>query len=160
MPSTLAVFACVGYRRLIPRLLGQPRRMAPGWSRGSLGLPYSLSLCSMPADLPRAGRRSQLCRGASDGPPWVLSHCCPAMRQCCRFRTRALLSFCRPLRSRDSLGSSTSGSTGGKMSSSFSFSSSSSFSSFTNDGQGKPKSKSPLHKRGSLQSTTSPGECG
>lgn len=159
MPSSVAVFPCIGYRRLVPWLLGQPMRMAPSRSRGSLGLPYSSSLCSMPVDLPRARRRSQLCRGASPGPVWVLPPRCPTMRQSSSIRASASLSFCWPLRSSDSLCSSSNRSTGGKMSSS-SFSFSSSSSSSTNDGQGKPKPKSTFHKRGSLQSTTSPGECG
>lgn len=152
MPSSVAVFPCIGCRRLSPWLLGQPRRMAPSRSTGSLGLTYSSSLCSLPADLLRARRRSQLCRGASPGPVWVLPPWCPTMRQSSSIRACAPLSLCWPLCSSDSLCSSSNRSTGGKMSSSFSSS--------TNDGQGKPKLKSPLHKRGSLQSTTSPGKYG
>lgn len=155
MPSSVAVFPCIGYRRLSPWLLGQPRRMAPRRSRGNLGLPYSSSLCSLPADLLWARRRSQFCRGSSPGPVWVLPPRCPTMRQSSNIRACAPLSFCWPLRSSDSLCSSSNSSTGGKMSSSFSSSSSS-----TNDGQGKPKSKSQFQKRGSLQSTTSPGKYG
>ena len=156
MPSSVAVFTFIGYRKLLFWLLGQPRRMAPSRSWGSLGLPFSLStLCSMPADLLRAGRRSQLCRGASPGPVWVLPPCCPTVRQSSSSRASAPLSLCWPLRSSDSLCSSSYRSTGGKMSSSSSFSSST-----NSDGQGKPKPKSPFRKRGSLQSTTSPGECG
>lgn len=154
MPSSVAVFPCIGYRKLIPWLLGQPRRLAPSKSWGSLGLPFSSSLCSMPADLLLAGRRSQLCRGASPSPVWVLPPHCPTMRQSSSIRASAPLSLCWPLRSSDSPCSSNSRSTGSKMSSSSSSSSSSS------DGQGKPKSKSPSRKRGSLQSNTSPGECG
>lgn len=153
MPSSTAVFYCTGYRKLIPWLLGQPRRMAPSRSKGSLRLPFCLSLCSTPADLLRAGRRSQLCRGDSPGPVWVLPPRCPTMRQSSTIRASAPLSLCWSLHSSDSLCSSSDRSTGGKMS----FSSSSSSS--TNDGQGKPKPKSPFCKRGSLQSTTSPGEC-
>ncbi|XP_076613712.1 AMP deaminase 2 isoform X1 [Chaetodon auriga] len=151
MPSSAAVFPSIGYRKLIPWLLGQPRRMAPSRSRGSLGLPFSSSLCSMPADLPRTGRRSQLC-----SPVWVLPPHCPTMRQSSSIRSSAPLSLCWPLHSSDSLCSSSNRSTGGKMSSS----SSSSSSSNSNDGQGKPKPKSPFRKRGSLQSTTSPDLCG
>lgn len=152
MPSSVAVFLRIGYRKLVPWLLGQPRRMVPSRSRGSLGLPFSSSLCSMPADLLLAGRRSQLCRGASPGPVWVLPPHCPTMRPSSSIKASAPLSLCWPLRSSDSLCSSSSRSTGGKMSSSSSTSSSNS------DGQGKPKPKSPFRKRGSLQSTTSPGE--
>ncbi|XP_035517492.1 AMP deaminase 2 isoform X2 [Morone saxatilis] len=156
MPSSVAVFPCIGYRKLIPWLLRQPRRMAHSRSTGSLALPFSSSLCSMPADLLRAGRRSQLCRGASPGPVWVLPPRCPTMRQSSSIRASAPLSLCWPLHSSDSLCSSSNRSTGGKMSSS----SSSSSSSTTNDGQGKSKPKSPFRKRGSLQSTTSPDLCG
>ncbi|XP_018536854.2 AMP deaminase 2 isoform X2 [Lates calcarifer] len=154
MPSSVAVFLRIGYRKLVPWLLGQPRRMVPSRSRGSLGLPFSSSLCSMPADLLLAGRRSQLCRGASPGPVWVLPPHCPTMRPSSSIKASAPLSLCWPLRSSDSLCSSSSRSTGGKMSSSSSTSSSNS------DGQGKPKPKSPFRKRGSLQSTTSPDLCG
>uniref|UniRef100_UPI0037E8E3B3 AMP deaminase 2-like isoform X1 n=2 Tax=Semicossyphus pulcher TaxID=241346 RepID=UPI0037E8E3B3 len=151
MPSSVAVFPCVGYRKLIPWLLGQPRRMAPSKGRGCLGLRFSSTLCSTPADLLRAGRRSQLCRGASPGPVWVLPPRCLTMRQSSSsVRASAPLSLCWPLNSSDSLCSSSKRSTGGKMSSSTSSSSSNS------DGQGKPKPKSPFRKRGSLQSTTSP----
>nr|XP_046239751.1 AMP deaminase 2-like isoform X2 [Scatophagus argus] len=143
MPSSVAVFPCVGYRKLIPWLLGQPRRMAPSRSGGSLGLPLSSSFCSVPVDLLWAGRRSHLCRGA--GPVWLLPPSCPTMRQSTSIRASAPLSLCWPLHNSDSLCSSRNRSTGGKMSSSTS-----------SDGQGKPKSKSPFRKRGSLQSTTSP----
>ncbi|KAM7422556.1 hypothetical protein PAMA_010545 [Pampus argenteus] len=109
----------------------------------------------MPADLLLAGRRSQLCRGASPSPVWLLLlPRCPTMRQSSSIRATAPLSLCWSLRSSDSLCSSSSRNTGSKMSSSSSSSSSSS------DGQGKPKPKSPFHKRGSLQSTTSPDLCG
>ncbi|XP_029287423.1 AMP deaminase 2 isoform X2 [Cottoperca gobio] len=74
------------------------------------------------------------------------------MRQSSSVRATAPLSLCWPLRSSDSLCSSSNRSTGGKMSSSTSSS--------NNDGQGKPKPKSPFRKRGSLQSTTSPDLCG
>ncbi|XP_008287637.1 AMP deaminase 2 isoform X2 [Stegastes partitus] len=153
MASAVAVFHRISYRKLVSWLLGQPRRMAPSRSWGSLGLPCSSSLCSTPADLLLLllpGRRSQLCRGASPGPVWVLPPHCPTMRQSLSSRASAPLSLFWPLRSSDSLCSSSNGSTGGKMSSSSSTSSSNS------DGQGKPKPKSPFHKRGSLQSTTSP----
>ncbi|XP_074525718.1 AMP deaminase 2 isoform X2 [Halichoeres trimaculatus] len=123
--------------------------MAPSSSRGSLGLRFSSSLCSAPADLLRAGRRSQLCRGASPGPVWVLPPRCSSVRQSSSsFRARNPLSLCWPLHGSDLLCSSSNRSTGSKMSSSTSSSSS--------DGQGKPKPKSPFRKRGSLQSTTSP----
>ncbi|XP_078104619.1 AMP deaminase 2 isoform X3 [Sander vitreus] len=154
MPSSMAVFPCIGCKKLIPWLLGQPRRMAPSRSWGSLGLLFSLSLCGTPADLLLARRRSQLCRGASSGPVWVLLPCCPTMRQSSSVGASAPLSLCWPLHSSDSLSSSSNRSTGGKMSSSSSSSSSS-----NNDGQGKPKPKSPFRKRGSLQSTTSPDLC-
>ncbi|XP_031143274.1 AMP deaminase 2 isoform X1 [Sander lucioperca] len=154
MPSSMAVFPCISCKKFIPWLLGQPRRMAPSRSRGSLGLPFSLSLCGTPADLLLARRRSQLCRGASSGPVWVLLPCCPTMRQSSSVGAGAPLSLCWPLHSSDSLSSSSNRSTGGKMSSSSSTSSSS-----NNDGQGKPKPKSPFRKRGSLQSTTSPDLC-
>ncbi|XP_029287422.1 AMP deaminase 2 isoform X1 [Cottoperca gobio] len=152
MPSSVAVFPGIGYRKLISWLLGQPRGMAPSKSRGSLGLPLSSWLCGMPADLLLARRRSQLCRGASPGTVWVLPPRCPTMRQSSSVRATAPLSLCWPLRSSDSLCSSSNRSTGGKMSSSTSSS--------NNDGQGKPKPKSPFRKRGSLQSTTSPDLCG
>ncbi|CAJ1050970.1 AMP deaminase 2-like isoform X1 [Xyrichtys novacula] len=149
MPSSEAVSSCIGYRKLFHWLLGQPRRMAPSKSRGSLGLRFRSSLCSAPADLLWAGRRSQLCRGASPGPVWVLLPLCPIMRQSSSsVRASIPLSLCWPLHSSDSFCSSSNRSTGGKMSSSTSSSNS--------DGQGKPKSKSPFRKRGSLQSTTSP----
>ncbi|XP_040890965.1 AMP deaminase 2-like isoform X2 [Toxotes jaculatrix] len=151
MPSSVAVFPRIGYRKLIPWLLGQPRRMAPSRSWGSLGLPFSSLLCGMPADLLLAGGRSQLCRGASPSPVWVLPPRCPTMRQSSSIRASATFSLCWPLRSFDSLCSSSNRSTGVKMSSS---------SSSTTDGQGKPKPKSPFRKRGSLQSTTSPDLCG
>lgn len=154
MPTSVTVFPCVCHRKLLPWLLRQPRRMAPSRSRGSLGPPFSSPLCSMPAALPRAGRRSQLC-----SPVWVLPPCCPSVRQSSSIR--APLSLCWPLHSSDSLRSSSHRSTGSKMSSSsssFSSSTSSSSTNNNNDGQGKPKPKSPFRKRGSLQSTTSPGE--
>lgn len=148
MPSSVVGFHCMGYRKLIPWLLGQPGRMAPSRRWGSLGLPFSSLLCSMPADLLLAGRRrSQLCRGASPGLLWVLLSHYPTMKQS---SARTPLSLCWQLHSSDSLCSSGNWSSSSKMSSS---------SSSSNDGQGKPKPKSPFHKRGSLQSTTSPGEC-
>lgn len=161
MPS-VAVFTRISYSKVLLWLPGQPRGLVPGRSGGSLGLlRYSSWLRSAPADLPRTGRRSQLCGGASPGPEWVLLPRCPAMRQSSSgVRASAPLSFGQPARSPDSLCSGNSGSTSGKMSSSFSFSSSSTSSSSANDGQGKPKPKSPFRKRGSLQSCTSPGECG
>lgn len=139
MPSSVAVLHCVGYMRLLSRLLGQLRRMAPSRNgdRGSHGLPYSLWGCSMTVNSLSAGRRSLLCRGAPPGPVWVLPPHCPA-------RSSSFDSFC----------SSSHRSTARKMSSSTSSSSS------ANNEQGKPKPKSPFRKRGSLQSTTSPGECG
>ncbi|XP_054473905.1 AMP deaminase 2 isoform X2 [Anoplopoma fimbria] len=152
MPSSVAVFSCIGYRKLIPWLLGQPRWMAPSKGRVSLGLPFCSSLCGMPADLLLARRRSQLCRGASPCPVWVPPPRCPTMRQ--SSSVRAPFSLCWPLHSSDLLCSSSNRSTGSKMSSSSSTSSS------NNDGQGKPKPKSPFRKRGSLQSTTSPDLCG
>uniref|UniRef100_A0A3P8TEI6 AMP deaminase n=1 Tax=Amphiprion percula TaxID=161767 RepID=A0A3P8TEI6_AMPPE len=156
MASSVAVFHRIRYRKLVSWLLGQPRRMAPSRSRGSLGLPLSSPLCSMPADLLLLlpGRRSQLCRGASPGPVWVLPPHCPTMRRSSSSRANTPLSLCWPLRCSDSLCSSSVRSTGDKMSSTSSSSSSSS------DGQGKPKPKSPFHKRGSLQSTTSPDLAG
>ena len=150
MASSVAVFPCIGSRKLIHWLLGQPGRMAPSRSRRSLGLSFSSSLCSMPADLLLAGRRSQLCRGASPGPVWVLLPGCPTVRQSSSIRASAPLSLCWPLCRSDFVCSSSDRFTGGKMSSSSSTSST--------DGQGKPKPKSPFRKRGSLQSTTSPGE--
>lgn len=139
MPSSVAVLHCVGYMRLLSRLLGQLRRMAPSSNgdRGSHGLPYSLWGCSVTFNSLSAGRRSLLCRGAPPGPVWVLPPHCPA-------RSSSFDSFC----------SSSHKSTARKMSSSSSSSSS------ANNEQGKPKPKSPFRKRGSLQSTTSPGECG
>lgn len=155
MPSLVAVLPCNGYRKLIIWLLGQPRRMVPSRGRGSLGLPFSSSLCSMSTDLQRAWRRSQLCRGVSPGLVWVLLPHCPTMRQSSSIRASASFSLYWPLHSSDLLCSSSNRSTGSSKMSSSSFSFSS-----TNDGQGKPKPKSPFRKRGSLQSTTSPGECG
>lgn len=139
MPSSVAVLHCIGYMRLLSRLLGQLRRMAPSRNgdRGSHGLPYSSWGCSVTVDALSAGRRSLLCRGAPPGPVWVLLPHCPA-------RSSSFDSFC----------SSSYKSTARKMSSSTSSSSS------ANNEQGKPKPKSPFRKRGSLQSTTSPGECG
>ena len=146
MPSSVAGFHCIGFTRLVPRLLGQPRRMALSKGWGSLRLPLGSSLCSTPADLQLAGRRSQFCSGASSGPVWVLHPLCPTMRQ--SLSIRAPPSLCWPLRRSESYCSSDSKSTTGKMSSSSS----------TSNGQGKPKPKSPFGKRGSLQSTTIPGE--
>ncbi|CAB1417914.1 unnamed protein product [Pleuronectes platessa] len=120
--------------------------LSRGW--GSLRLPLSSSLCSTPADLLLAGRRSQLCSGASSSPVWFLPPLCPTMRQSSSIR--APPSLCWPLRRSDSYCSSDSKSTTGKMSSSSS----------TSNGQGKPKPKSPFRKRGSLQSTTIPDLCG
>lgn len=139
MPSSVAVLHCIGYMRLLSRLLGQLRRMAPcrNGDRGSHGLPYSSWGRSVTVDSLSAGRRSLLCRGAPPGPVWVLLPHCPA-------RSSSFDSFC----------SSSHKSTAGKMSSSTSSSSS------ANNEQGKPKPTSPFRKRGSLQSTTSPGECG
>ncbi|XP_040059151.1 AMP deaminase 2 isoform X1 [Gasterosteus aculeatus] len=139
----------IGYRRFIPWLPGQPRRMAPIKGRVSLGPPFSSSLCGMPADLLPARGRSQLCRGSSPSPVWAVPPRCPTMRH--RFSVSAPFSLCWPLRSSDS---SSNRGTANKMSSSSSTSSS------NNDGQGKPKPKSPFCKRGSLQSTTSPDLCG
>lgn len=148
MPSCVAVFPCIGYRKLVPWLLGQPRRMAPSRSWGSLGLPFSSSPRSMSADLLLDGR-SQLCRGASPVQVKVPLPRFLTMRQCSSIRASVSFSLCWPLCNSDLLCSSSYRSTGSKMSS---------FSS-TTDGQGKPKPKSPFRKRGSLQSTTSPGEC-
>ena len=151
MPSSVVVFHRIGFRKLIPWLLGQPRRIAPSRTRQNLGQPFSVLLCGLPADLLLPGRRrSQLCRGTSPDLVGVLPPHCPTMRQSSSLRAGAPLSLCWPLRSCDSLCSSSNRTTGVKMSSSTSSS--------TSNGQGKPKPKSPLHKRGSLQSTTSPGE--
>ncbi|XP_034441911.1 AMP deaminase 2-like isoform X2 [Hippoglossus hippoglossus] len=120
--------------------------LSRGW--GSLRLPLSTSLCSTPADLLLAGRRSQFCSRASSGPVWVLPPLCPTMRQ--SSSVRAPPSLCWPLRRSDSYCSSDSKCTTGKMSSSSS----------NSNGQGKPKPKSPFRKRGSLQSTTIPDLCG
>lgn len=147
MPSRVAIFPCTGCRKLVPWLLGQPRRMAPSRSWGSLGLPFSSSPCSTSADLLLNGR-SQLCRGASPVQVKVLPPHFFIMRQSSSSRAGASFSLCWPLRNSDLLCFS-SNNTGSRMSS---------FSS-TADGQGKPKPKSPFRKRGSLQSTTSPGEC-
>ncbi|XP_019942361.2 AMP deaminase 2-like isoform X2 [Paralichthys olivaceus] len=154
MPSSVAVFHCIGYTRLVPRLLGQPRRMVLSRGWGSLRLPLCSSLCSTPADLLMSGRRSQFCSGASSGPVWFLPPLCPTMRQSSSIRASAPPSLCWPLHRSDSHCSSDSKSTTGKMSSSSSTSSS------TSNGQGKPKPKSPFRKRGSLQSTTIPDLCG
>ena len=150
MPSYVAVFPRIGFMKLIPRLLGQPRKMVLSRNWGSLRLPFSSALCSLPLDLLLAGRRSQLCRGASPS-PWVVPPLCPTARRSSSIRSSAPLSLCWPLHSSDLHCSSSSSCTGGKMSSSSSTSSS------TSNGQGKPKPK--FRKRGSLQSTTSPGEC-
>lgn len=155
MPSSVAAFPCAAYRKLLPWLLRQPRTMAPSRSWGSLGLSFNSALCSVPADPPLTGRRSQLCRGALPGPVWVLPSRCPTVRQSSSIRASAPFSPCWPLQCSDPLCSTSNKSTGGKMSSSSSTSSSNAA-----NGQGKPKPKSPMHKRGSLQSTTSPGECG
>lgn len=155
MPSSVAAFPCAAYRKLLSWLLRQPRTMAPSRSWGSLGLSFNSALCSVPADPPLTGRRSQLCRGASPGPVWVLPSRCPTVRQSSSIRASAPFSPCWPLQCSDPLCSTSNKSTGGKMSSSSSTSSSNAA-----NGQGKPKPKSPMHKRGSLQSTTSPGECG
>lgn len=139
MPSSAAGLHYIGYMRLLSRLLGQLRRMAPSKTgdRGSHELPYSSWGRSVTVDSLSAGRRSLLCRGAPPGPVWVLLPHCPA-------RSSSFDSFC----------SSSHESTARKMSSSTSSSSS------ANNEQGKPKTKFPFRKRGSLQSTTSPGECG
>ena len=153
MRSSVAVFHRIGCRKLVPWLLGQPRRMPPSRNQESLWQPYGASLCSVPADLLLpARRRSELCRGASYRPVWAMPPLCPTMRQSSTSRAGAPLSIGWPLRSSDSLCSSRNRSTAVKMSSSSSSASNS-------DGKGKPKPKSPFHKRGSLQSTTSPGEC-
>ncbi|XP_029906950.1 AMP deaminase 2 isoform X2 [Myripristis murdjan] len=124
--------------------------MTPSWRGGSLGLRFNPPLSSVTAGLLLAGRRSQLCRRASTGPAWALPSRCPTVIQSFSVKTAAPLSLCWPLCSSDSLCSSSNRSTGSKMSSSSSSSSS------TSEGQGKTKPKSPLRKRGSLQSTTSP----
>lgn len=147
MPYSVAVFSC----KPIHWLLGQPKRMAIRRSWGSLGLTFSSSLCSIFPDLLLAGRRSQLCRGASPGTAWVLLPRCPSKSQSSSIRASAPLSLCWPLRSSDSLYSTRRRSTGGKMSASSSSSSSS-------NGHGKPKPTSTFRKRGSMQSNTSPGE--
>lgn len=72
MPLSVAVLYHIGYRRLIPRLLEQPKMMAPRGTSGSLCLPYSSSVCSLPVDLPWTGRRSLLCRVAPLCPVWVV----------------------------------------------------------------------------------------
>ncbi|XP_072238301.1 AMP deaminase 2-like isoform X1 [Leuresthes tenuis] len=148
MRSSVAVFHRIGCRKLVPWLLGQPRRMPPSRNQESLEQPYGASLCSVPADLLLpARRRSELCRGASYRPVWAMPPLCPTMRQSSTSRAGAPLSIGWPLRSSDSLCSSRNRNTAVKMSSS---------SSSNSDGKGKPKPKSTFHKRGSLQSTTSP----
>ncbi|XP_058487438.1 AMP deaminase 2-like isoform X2 [Solea solea] len=144
MLSSVAVSPCIGYRKLSPWLLGQPRRMALSRRWGGLGLPLSLSLSGVSVDLLLAGRRrrrrSQLCRGASPRAAWVLHPLCPTTIQSSSIRAKAPLF----------LYSSSNKSTAAKMSSSSS----------TSNGQGMLKPKSPFRKRGSLQSTTSPDLCG
>lgn len=146
MPLSVALLYDIGYRRLIPGLLEQPKMMAPRGTWGSLCLP----VCSLPVPLPWTGRRSLLCRVALLCPVWVIP---PPLPHCelQHQSPHSCLSLCWPLCSADSLCSSSHRSSGSNMSSSFSSS--------ANDGQGKPKPKSPFRKRGSLQSTTSPGEC-
>lgn len=153
-----SVFSCISYTKLIPRLLGQQRRMAISRSWGRLGLTLLHSLS--PPDLLLAGRRSQPSDGPSPCTLWVLSHRRPSERRSSSARASAPLSLCWPLRGADSLHSADSRSKHGKMSAPTSSSSSSSSAAAfysTNNGQGK-KTKSPFRKRGSLQSATTPGE--
>lgn len=148
MASAVVVFHHVAYRKLIPRLLRQPRRMAPRRIGESLGRPFSALPCCAPADpLLAERRRSQLCSRAFTSPAWFLPLCCPTMRQSSSVRAGAPL--CWSLRSPDSPCSSSDRSSVARMSSSTS----------SSDGQGKAKPKSQTPKRGNLQSNTSPGEC-
>ncbi|XP_029549910.1 AMP deaminase 2 isoform X2 [Salmo trutta] len=93
----------------------------------------------------RGRGRNQPCRGASTGPGWALPSSCikspPSVRASASVTVAPL---CRLFCSSVSLCSGCHRSTGSKMSSS------------SSEGQGKLKPKSPLRKRGSLQSTTSP----
>lgn len=95
----------------------------------------------------RGRGRNQPCRGASTGPGWALPSSCikspPSVRASASVTVAPL---CRLFCSSVSLCSGCHRSTGSKMSSS------------SSECQGKLKPKSPLRKRGSLQSTTSPGE--
>lgn len=149
MPSSTVVFLHIDSRQLVPRLLGQPRRMGPSVAGRSLGLRCVRPPCCLTADLglELGGGRSQHCRWASTGPAWALPSSCnksPPNVKASASVTAAPLCLCRLFCSSASLCFGRHRSTGSKMSSS------------SSEGQGKPKS--PLRKRGSLQSTTSPGE--
>ncbi|XP_047202950.1 AMP deaminase 2-like isoform X2 [Girardinichthys multiradiatus] len=149
MASSVVVFHHVGYWKLIPWLLRQPRRMVPRRIGEILGRPFSALLCCTPADLLLAERRrSQLCSRAVTSRAWVLLLHCPIMRQSSSVTASALL--CWSVHSSDSLCSGSNLSSGVRMSSSTS----------NSDEQGKAKSKSQIPKRGSLQSNTSPDLCG
>ncbi|XP_013988499.1 AMP deaminase 2 isoform X2 [Salmo salar] len=147
MPSSTVVFLHIDSRQLVPRLLGQPRRMGPSVAGRSLGLRCVRPPCCLTADLglELGGGRSQHCRWASTGPAWALPSSCnksPPNVKASASVTAAPLCLCRLFCSSASLCFGRHRSTGSKMSSS------------SSEGQGKPKS--PLRKRGSLQSTTSP----
>ncbi|XP_023810489.1 AMP deaminase 2 isoform X1 [Oryzias latipes] len=140
----MAVSHCINYRKLFPWLPGQQQRMAL-----SKALQRVL-LCSSDQLLGGSGR-SQSCRGAPPSSGWVLPPHSPSPSHSCRVSCGACLSLCWPLHSSSTLWSRANRRTHVKMSSSSSSSSSS-----AGDGQGKPKPASPLNKRASLQSTTSP----
>ncbi|KAM4741158.1 AMP deaminase 2 [Anableps anableps] len=145
MASSVVVFHHIGYRKLTPWLLRQPKRMVPSRIEESLRRTFSALLCCVPADLLLAGRRrSQLCSRAVTSPAWVLLSPCPTMRQSSSIRAGAPL--CWSLHGSDLLCSCSNRNSGARMSSSTS----------SSNGQGKAAPKSQVPKRGSLQSNTSP----
>ncbi|CAL8338761.1 unnamed protein product [Merluccius merluccius] len=152
---------CVVYGKLAPRLLRQRGRQAAGGRGGS---PCRSATDPLPPGV--GGRRSQLCsRGASAVPARLLLPLPSRVSQRSSAGAAAALlslslSLCRPLCSSDSLRSSRNRRTGSKMSSTTTSNAATAatLSSVASEGQGKPKPKAHLRKRGSLQSTTSPGE--
>ncbi|XP_046892715.1 AMP deaminase 2 isoform X1 [Hypomesus transpacificus] len=161
MPSSSVLTRLrIGSRALVPRLLGQPWRTRPSVTGEGLGLPGVPPPRSLPAcDLGRGrGLSQQPCRGTSStGPPRALplhshSPAAGSISLSAVIRPAAFLCFRRLFCTSESLCSGRRRSTGSTMSSSSSTT--------AGEGRGKPKPSSPLRKRGSLQSTTSPDLCG
>ncbi|KAM9800011.1 AMP deaminase 2 isoform 1-T1 [Syngnathus typhle] len=117
----------------------------------ALSRSWAIFAFSVSIDLRLVGRRrSQVCRGACHSLAWVQLPGCPNVRRssCVGAVPPPPPSLFWSLRSPNGLRSTSGMNAGSKMSASFS----------TGDNSGKPKS--PLRKRGSLQSTTSPDLCG
>ncbi|KAG7477654.1 hypothetical protein MATL_G00071980 [Megalops atlanticus] len=155
MPAEAVALFRIGPRQLVSWLLQQPGRTGPSVARGSRGLSCLPPPPSLTPGLGTGGRRSQPRRSCSGGVPD--SPCRPTPRHNkSPLRLAVDVSRAAPLCLHSSphaaFCSSDSHSSGRGSNADSAMSS--------NPLPAVPKPKSPFRKRGSLQNTASPGECG